>query len=400
MLISPQTKMFRLTAGGVSCDREGLFVGLVPLLAGEKSVAGAKVWAVRDQQALNEELSACYGLPIDCAAKRSGLASVATALNRGDVPPNIEAALHSANAAWRNVVQFTTYLVHSQDIPKFMAFRIREFPRLFPDGKYPPNTLLMVDRLRLMSPFSAFMMMGFGALVSSAVLLNRLKPRLKLRTSRPHWKAVSGQHWEYGRWLLASLGLSWIPGNIYYSLVSAFSGMASVGELKALTNFTLPVAQTLTALSICFLPHASRVYQMDGLAALRRLTLKIAWLFTAAAIVYWALLISLGAPILHFLYRGHYTELASLIPWVAAGSIPWNLAIVPTIALRAVRSSVSIFRVYLASSGIALLVGVPATREFGLRGALGAIILSNASAFGVALFLMRRELRTARTATA
>jgi enamine deaminase RidA (YjgF/YER057c/UK114 family) len=60
---------------------------------------------------------------------------------------NIEAALKSAGASWANVVQFTTYLVHSQDIPKFMAFRLREFPKMFPDGKYPPNTLLMVDRL-------------------------------------------------------------------------------------------------------------------------------------------------------------------------------------------------------------------------------------------------------------
>ena len=60
---------------------------------------------------------------------------------------NIEAALASAGAGWANVVQFTTYLVHSQDIPKLMAFRQREFPRMFPNGKYPPNTLLMVDRL-------------------------------------------------------------------------------------------------------------------------------------------------------------------------------------------------------------------------------------------------------------
>jgi len=60
---------------------------------------------------------------------------------------NIEAALKSAGASWANVVQFTTYLVHSQDIPKFMAFRLREFPRMFPNAKYPPNTLLMVDRL-------------------------------------------------------------------------------------------------------------------------------------------------------------------------------------------------------------------------------------------------------------
>lgn len=60
---------------------------------------------------------------------------------------NVEAALASAGASWANVVQFTTYLVHSQDIPRFMAFRLREFPKMFPNGKYPPNTLLMVDRL-------------------------------------------------------------------------------------------------------------------------------------------------------------------------------------------------------------------------------------------------------------
>ena len=60
---------------------------------------------------------------------------------------SIEAALKSAGAGWANVAQLTTYLVHSQDIPKFMAWRLREFPKLFPDGKYPPNTLLIVDRL-------------------------------------------------------------------------------------------------------------------------------------------------------------------------------------------------------------------------------------------------------------
>jgi enamine deaminase RidA (YjgF/YER057c/UK114 family) len=59
----------------------------------------------------------------------------------------IEAALKSAGAGWGNVAQFTTYLVHSQDIPKFMAWRLREFPRLFADGRYPPNTLLVIDRL-------------------------------------------------------------------------------------------------------------------------------------------------------------------------------------------------------------------------------------------------------------
>ena len=65
---------------------------------------------------------------------------------------NIETALKSVGAGWGNVVEFTTYLVHSQDVPKFMTYRKREFPKFFPDGAYPPNTLLMVDRL-VQEPF-------------------------------------------------------------------------------------------------------------------------------------------------------------------------------------------------------------------------------------------------------
>jgi len=60
---------------------------------------------------------------------------------------NIDTALKSCGAGWSNVVQFTTFLVHSQDIPDFMKFRLREFPKMFGDGGYPPNTLLMIDRL-------------------------------------------------------------------------------------------------------------------------------------------------------------------------------------------------------------------------------------------------------------
>ena len=60
---------------------------------------------------------------------------------------NIETALKAVGGGWKNVVQFTTYLVHSQDVAKLRAFRQREFGKFFPDGAYPPNTLLIIDRL-------------------------------------------------------------------------------------------------------------------------------------------------------------------------------------------------------------------------------------------------------------
>jgi enamine deaminase RidA (YjgF/YER057c/UK114 family) len=76
----------------------------------------------------------------------------------GKVPPDFEgqcalvfanlgAALSSQGAGFANIVEFTTYLVHSQDIAKFAQYRTREYPRLFPGGHYPTNTLLIIDRL-------------------------------------------------------------------------------------------------------------------------------------------------------------------------------------------------------------------------------------------------------------
>jgi enamine deaminase RidA (YjgF/YER057c/UK114 family) len=60
---------------------------------------------------------------------------------------NIGAALASQGSSFANLVEFSTYLVHAQDIAKFMAYRTREFPKLFAGGAYPPNTLLIIDRL-------------------------------------------------------------------------------------------------------------------------------------------------------------------------------------------------------------------------------------------------------------
>jgi enamine deaminase RidA (YjgF/YER057c/UK114 family) len=60
---------------------------------------------------------------------------------------NIGAALKAAGGDWENVLQFMSFLVRRQDIPKFAAFRQREYAKFYPTGKYPPNTLLLVSGL-------------------------------------------------------------------------------------------------------------------------------------------------------------------------------------------------------------------------------------------------------------
>ena len=60
---------------------------------------------------------------------------------------NVGAALRSAGADWSHVIGFMTFLTRAEDIPRLAAWRQREFPKLFPTGAYPPNTLLVVGAL-------------------------------------------------------------------------------------------------------------------------------------------------------------------------------------------------------------------------------------------------------------
>jgi acetyl-CoA synthetase len=55
--------------------------------------------------------------------------------------------LTGLGGSYADVVKFTTYLVHSQDIDQFMVLRRALFPTLFAGDLYPPNTLLVVDRM-------------------------------------------------------------------------------------------------------------------------------------------------------------------------------------------------------------------------------------------------------------
>ena len=60
---------------------------------------------------------------------------------------NIGKILADLGTDFESVVQFTTYLTKADTIPAWFTARAALFPKLFPGGKYPPNTLLVIDRL-------------------------------------------------------------------------------------------------------------------------------------------------------------------------------------------------------------------------------------------------------------
>jgi enamine deaminase RidA (YjgF/YER057c/UK114 family) len=60
---------------------------------------------------------------------------------------NVGTALEEAGLGFGDILRFTTYVVGRDTIPDFMAARMQVFAEIYPDGRYPPNTLLIVPGL-------------------------------------------------------------------------------------------------------------------------------------------------------------------------------------------------------------------------------------------------------------
>ena len=253
--------------------------------------------------------------------------------------------------------------------------------------------LWVFNRESLLTPFNALLLMGGAALVASMLLLAFVRVDLaRDEVKAPNLAEACEKHWTYGRWALASSFVAWIPAYIFLPLLTAFAGMAQSGELKALTNFVAPLDQTLAALSLLFLPHAARVRAEQSHQDVRALTRNLLALSIAGSAAYWLIVINLKGPIFSLLYSGKYGDVAYLLPAVALGSILWSAAYGPAIALRAMESPKSVFTAYLVTSIVCILVGVPATRYFGLRGAIWSGNLADFASLIVILFILYRKL--------
>ena len=254
--------------------------------------------------------------------------------------------------------------------------------------------LYVVYQHALLSPFSAFLLIGIGALVTGIVLLFGLRSGLSGSGPVPAFRDAWHRHWRYGRWALASCIAGWLPSYIYYPLLSSFKGMAESGQLKALMNLTMPFEQTKGALLMLFLPYAARVMEQHGKRGARILGVRLTLLSIAGATIYWAIIIPLHKPVFHILYSGRYMEVAYLLPLLALGQIFWSATFGPSVALRAMESPDSVFAALAFATCISLLVGVPATWAFGLKGAIWGSNAADILSLAALLFMLRRKLAT------
>jgi O-antigen/teichoic acid export membrane protein len=257
------------------------------------------------------------------------------------------------------------------------------------------GSLMGARHFGLISPLSALLVMGIGALAAGAALLIFLALYLPQGGGRPAVGETWRQHWGYGGWALAAAAMIWIPSNIFYPLVSKFCGSAQAGAFKALMNFTLPLFQVCAALSSLALPYAARRHNWHGVTNAGVLSRRIALLFTGGAVIYWCLVLLLRHSAFRVLYSGRYTEMEHLLWVIAIGSIFWSAFMGPATTLRAMESPALVLVAATVAGCVTLAIGIPATKYAGIGGAAWAWTVAEAVAFATAEFLVRGKVRKA-----
>ncbi len=227
-----------------------------------------------------------------------------------------------------------------------------------------------------LSAASSFICMGVGsALVSVLFALELRSP--KGASPAESRREVIHEHAVYGRWSVPTSALMWVPSNIYYILLPAVSGLAAGGALQASMNAVMPVLHVSGAVGTLLVPVFVG-YIVDGrLAELKHQVRRtLAWMTLMAA--GYLVVVALFAPqLLRLLYGAQYAGYGTLV--LLAAIIPLSANVVTVIGslLRAHERPDKVFTAYGWAAAASLTVGPFLVLEFGLYGAVTAMLLTS-----------------------
>ncbi len=234
--------------------------------------------------------------------------------------------------------------------------------------------------------------MGFAGALVSAMLFRRAVPVQRSTVPRLALGEVAADHWRYGKWAMASALASWFPSNIYYVLLSSWLGLEGAAALRALINFIMPVSQGVTALNMLMIPALVRDRREGGPRKMNHTMLLFLVVLAGGCTLYLFALWLFRGHIFQLFYGGLYSEYMGW-PLLLAGAVPIGPCIYSVLGngIRALERPDRMFWAFVASSGAAVIFGIPLTAKFGVTGALVGNHCSSV-AFIAALWWIYRSL--------
>jgi len=239
--------------------------------------------------------------------------------------------------------------------------------------------LSALHRGRMLSPATAFLLMGGAGLLSAALPLWQLGTLTKNVDDRCSWKLVLGENWKYGRWLILSTVLFSVAAQVQTYLAAALLGLGAAGIFRAMQVPSLAMTQIVTAVGLLVLPSMSREFGLGEIGRLRRKAVLASAFVTLLALGYAIVLGLFAVPIENLLYGGKYLAYYRLIPILGLVPVCTGFASGFSMAVRASQKP----HIDLVANAISAPVGLVTAAIFIKLWGLNGAALSLAAGFAV-----------------
>lgn len=238
--------------------------------------------------------------------------------------------------------------------------------------------LFLLRHFDELSPFAAFLLMGFASLLASVLLLNRFGVAQKGEPPQGSllWRPVLRENWKYGRWLVGSTILYSLSNQTQMFLLAGFVGLSAAGVLRAMQIPSLVMTQINTAIALLVLPGFSYDFGRGLTKKLRHKAMIVSVGLGLAALCFVGFLALFGRGAENLLFAGKYAAYVWLMPALALIPVANGISSGYSMALRASQKP----HYDLIANAIAAPVGILSALLFmhwwGLAGAAASMILS------------------------
>jgi O-antigen/teichoic acid export membrane protein len=246
----------------------------------------------------------------------------------------------------------------------------------------------------LLNPFDAFLTLGVGSgLASAVVLIFCLGPKWRNGNAALGFSALIVTHLAYGRWAVSERFVFWLQTNaLYLVLPLAAGGLHASAAYRAGNMLAMPAYMTVMTLGSVILPAMARAHASAGTSQ-RGQVLTVA--VGAAVLCYALLLVGFGHAAGSVLFDGQYdTELDTIfLTLLGMGVVLYAIDVMMEIQLRAQLLVRQVFIARLVATVAQMTVGVALSFLFGLKGAALALVVT----WMVTIVTIHIGTRTGRT---
>jgi len=183
------------------------------------------------------------------------------------------------------------------------------------------------------------------------------------------------RHWKLSKWLVASVLLKWMSGNLFVIVAGATLGATAAGALKAAQSI-MGVAHILFfGLDNIAIVEASKALGKGGVRAMKTYLKKLSFLVVLSTL-FFAIIVSVAPEfLLVAIFGSEYAPYSWVLRGYALAYVIMAMNLPLSIGLKSLERTIPVFLSFALATFFSVIASSPFVGWFGIYGAVSGVIL-------------------------